>query len=75
MNPFYVGETSEAAHLANPQEWWRVERTKATAAGGTWSRYTADRTGARLLFECWKDRPCDEGAARWGSQTTPSNER
>lgn len=66
--PFFIAQTSEPEHLADPQSWFRAQGEKAHAEGGTWPRYSVDKIGAPptiLLFECWKERPEDEGEQRW----------
>ena len=70
--PFFVAQTAEPEHLADPQEWFRKCGEEAAAKGGTWPRYTVDRLGAPptcLLFECWKERPEDPGEIRWVEET------
>jgi hypothetical protein len=61
--PFYIAQTGERRHLDNPQAWFCRRAMEARNEGGKWPRMTVG--DGLLLFECWRDRPKDEGAPRW----------
>jgi hypothetical protein len=61
--PFYIAQTGELSHLDNPQVWFSKRAMEARDEGGTWPRMTIG--DGLLLFECWKERPENEGDPRW----------
>jgi hypothetical protein len=61
--PFYIAQTGERSHLDDPQAWFRKRAIEAREEGGKWLRATIG--DGLLLFECWKNRPKDEGDPRW----------
>lgn len=71
--PFYVAQTFEPDAVQSQDsrmQWWRSHAIKARATGGVWNRYSVmndvDEAGNDgLLFECWRERPSDEGVPRW----------
>lgn len=62
FDPYVVGD--EAASRA----WFDLRAKEADAEGGTFSRFTVSDAGDGLLFECWKERPVDQGEPRWKIQ-------
>lgn len=67
--PFYIAQTSEPEHLANPQSWFSNRAQEAMAEGGMRSRRTHEK-GA-LLIEVWDGHlPPDQGEPRFGFAAT-----
>lgn len=68
MEPFFIAQTFEQDTVQNEQNArrWFADRSKeASREGGSWPRYTISDDGKGLLFECWQERPDQEGGPRW----------
>lgn len=78
--PVYVAQTCDPKHTrsrADAGMWFSEQLEAARAKGGTFPRYTISRCGDKLLFECWTERPSDQGAPRWAqahdTEEAPTN--
>lgn len=66
--PFFIAQTFEPKHVESTISrlgWWAGQEIEARSLGGTFPRYAISEDGRGLLFECWKDRPKDQGEPRW----------
>lgn len=72
-HPFIVKQTAEPEHTRTPEaqrEWMEGAWAEAVAVGGRWPRYSIRTSPVpMLLFECWAERPADEGPQRWSLRT------
>lgn len=66
--PFYVRQTFEREHCADPQAWIDAVVEEAVVKGFTFPRVTLrtpDGSVEGILFEGWAERPKDQGLPRW----------
>lgn len=69
--PFFIAQTFDPHVVGDEAEaraWFDLRAKEAAAEGGTFPRFTMSEAGDGLLFECWKERPVDQGAPRWQMQ-------
>lgn len=66
--PFFIAQTFDPNVVSDEQTaraWFEMRTKEAAAEGGAFPRYTISDDGCGLLFECWKERPKDQGEPRW----------
>lgn len=69
--PFIIAQTFDPQVVGDEEaakKWFYLRALEAVAEGGTWPRFTLSNDGKGLLFECWEERPADQGEPRWQMQ-------
>lgn len=63
--PFHVRQTSEVTQGDEARAWANAALAEVWPEGVGWWRVSWLDDPFTILLECWKERPCDEGAPRF----------